>query len=180
MTTMKNTAFFIILTLLFSLTACSGDDDNGNNGDNPSVGANEITFDISGAVEGNKTGSSYVIIVGDFSYIISNNDGTSSADQTFSLAFHKSFDDNTAANPAPGTYPIGTVTDLADEDGFWVVYTDTQSSEEFGGQNVSGTLTITSNNNNQLRGTFEFTAGGYDTTEGTITVTNGSFSAAID
>lgn len=177
---MKNTAYYLILILLFSLTACSSDDDNGNINNNSSVGDNEITFDISGAVEGNKSGSSYVIVVGDFSYIISNNDGTSSADQTFSLAFHKSFDDNNIANPTPGTYPIGTVTDLADVNGFWVVYTDTRSGEEFGGQNVSGTMTITSNNNNQLKGTFEFSAGGYDTTEGTITVTNGSFSAAID
>ncbi len=176
---MKNTAFFLILTLLFAFTACNGDDDS--NGDGPNVGANEITFDISGAVEGEKSGSSYVVVVGGTdSYLISNNDGTSAETQTFSLVFYKSFENNPTANPAPGTYPIGTVGDLVNEDGFWVVYTDTQSGEEFGGQNVSGTMTITSNTNNQLKGTFEFTAGGYGTTEGTITVTNGRFSAAID
>tara|TARA_R110000850_G_scaffold150497_1_gene273319 strand:+ start:239132 stop:239668 length:537 start_codon:yes stop_codon:yes gene_type:complete len=178
---MKNTTFYFILTLLFTFTACTDDDDNGNNGDGPNVGANEITFDISGAVEGEKSGASYVVIVQDFSYLISSNDGTSSSDQTFSLVFHKSFDDgNASANPAPGTYPIGTVGDLMDQDGFWVVYSDTQNNQEFGGQNVDGTLTITSNSNNQLKGTFEFSAGSYEGSEGTITVTNGSFSAAID
>ncbi len=178
---MKNPVFYLILTLLFTFTACSGDDDNGGNGDDPNVGANEITFDISGAVEGNKSGSSYVVIVEGYSYMISNNDGTLGSDQTFSLAFHKSFEDeNPSANPAPGTYPIGNSVDVLDVDGFWVVYTDTQTDQEFGGQNVNGTLTITSTNNNQLKGTFEFTADGFPGTEGTITVTNGSFSAAID
>jgi hypothetical protein len=74
------------LTLLFTFTACSGDDDNGNTGDGPAVGANEITFDISGAVEGDKSGC---LLCGDRSRLslISFQVTTAppGSDQTFSL-----------------------------------------------------------------------------------------------
>ncbi|PVW16273.1 hypothetical protein DDV96_03110 [Marixanthomonas spongiae] len=155
---------------------CSKDDDQSDDSNNASK--NQITFDISGAVEGKKTGSSYIVIVEGVNYSISNNDGTSIDDQTFSLSFYKKFKDNSTTNPAKGTYPIDDVVNLTDTDGFWIVYTDTVNDIDFS-QDVSGTLTITSNTNNQLKGTFEFSASSRETGE-TITVTNGKFSAAID
>ncbi|WP_185155950.1 DUF6252 family protein, partial [Fulvivirga kasyanovii] len=133
---------------------------------------------ISGAVEAEKKGSSYIVVVAGSTYMISNNDGTSASDQTFSLAFYKNFQDNSTSNPAVGTYPIGTAVDLVNEDGFLVVYTDTQTGKDYS-KDVSGTLTITNNSNNQLRGTFEFAASNTNQ-GGSIQVTNGKFSAAID
>lgn len=182
---MKNrisiTSMLVFLSLIVCM-ACSNDDDNNNNGNEPSNNLNKISFDISGYVDGNKTGGSYVVIVEDYNtYMISSHDGTSNTNQTFSLNFYKDFEDTSTENPAPGTYPIGTVVDLVDQDGFWLVYTDTQNNIEFGSgtDNVSGTLTITSNTNNLLKGTFEFTATKNQTGE-SIQVTNGQFSAAID
>ncbi|WP_417875096.1 DUF6252 family protein [Xanthomarina gelatinilytica] len=180
---MKHVMRITLLTLFLSFMACSNDDDsNDNTGmEDITIPLNQMTFDITGTVEGAKSGFCYVNIIGSSSYMVSSNDGTSAADQTFGLTFYKSFVDDPVGNPAPGTYPIGTVVDVSGIDGFWVVYTDTQNDTEFGSGTdaVSGSLTIISNTNNELKGTFEFTATNNQTGE-SIQVTNGKFSAAID
>lgn len=174
---MKKLCSILMLSVLIT-TACSSDDDSNNNNDNQ---ANTIEFDISGDESGSKEGSAYIVTVDSAnSYMISGNDGNSQETQTFSLVFYKSFASNPLSNPEPGTYPIATSTELLDTDGFWVVYTNTQDQVDYGTQNVQGTLTITSNSNNQLKGTFQFSAGSHNQTVGTINVTNGTFSAAID
>lgn len=180
---MKHVMRITLLTLFLSFMACSNDDDsNDNTGmEDIPIPLNEMSFDISGAVDGSKSGYCYVLIVGESSYMVSSNDGTSAADQTFGITLYKDFEEDPVGNPAPGTYPIGTVVDVSGIDGFWVVYTDTQNDTEFGSGTdaVSGSLTIISNTNNELKGTFEFTATNNQTGE-SIQVTNGKFSAAID
>ncbi|MBR9757479.1 MAG: hypothetical protein GYB39_05320 [Algicola sp.] len=176
------TSTCVLALTLFTLS-CSNDDDNNNPNNTPpnTTQNNQMAFDIAGDVTGSKTGSSSIVTVenANNTYMISNHDGTSFDTQTFSLVFYKAFSDNTLANPSPGTYPIANVGHLIDQDGFWAVYTDTQTGEDYGSGNLSGTLTITSNTNNQLKGTFEFSAENLSGTK-TITVTNGTFSAAID
>ncbi|WP_297337890.1 hypothetical protein [Algoriphagus sp.] len=165
----------IILAILITFSSCKDQEDT-----NP-ISSDQISFEVSGAISGEKTGSSYVVVVeGSNSYVISSNDGTSFDDQTFSLSFYKSFADQDLSNPAPGTYPIGTVADVLNVDGFWVVYTDTQSGKEYGARNVDGTLTITSSSNNQLAGTFEFSAGSFNEGDGNIQISQGTFSASVD
>ena len=181
---MKHVMRIILLTLFLSFMACSNDEDTNDNTtgmEDITIPLNQMTFDITGTVEGAKSGFCYVNIIGSSSYMVSSNDGTSAADQTFGITLYKDFEEDPVGNPAPGTYPIGTVVDVSGIDGFWVVYTDTQNDTEFGSGTdaVSGSLTIISNTNNELKGSFEFSATNNQTGE-SIQVTNGKFSAAID
>ena len=175
---MKLVKLILMIPVCVLTLSCSGDDDN--NDDNPIAG-NSISFDIGGAETGSKEGMAYVVTVdSNDMYMISANDGTSLETQTFSLVFYKSFESDPLGNPAPGTYPIATTAELLDTDGFWVVYTNTQTGVDYGATGASGTLTITSNSNNQLKGSFQFSAESQGNPATTIEVTNGTFSAAID
>lgn len=177
---MKMNQILLSIAFLFALCflGCSSDDDNG---DTPSDG---VTFEISGDVEGEKSGFASVVQVeesGITQIFISMNDGITGV-QTFSLGFYLSNTGQDVELPSEGEYSIGTPA-VGD---FWVDYTDigTGDGVEYGSiWGASGTLTITEATSNRLTGQFEFTAEGnvdsMGVPTGSIEVTNGQFSAQV-
>nr|MBS0037155.1 hypothetical protein [Saprospiraceae bacterium] len=178
---MKLNQIFLSIAMLFAVCflGCSSDDDNG--GDTPTDG---VTFEISGEVEGEKSGFANVVQVeesGITQIFISMNDGITGV-QTFSLILYLSNTGQDAEIPSVGEYSIGTPA-VGD---FWVVYTDIGNGDsvEYGSiWGASGTLTITGSTPNRLTGQFEFTAEGnvdsMGVPTGSIEVTNGQFSAQV-
>lgn len=171
---------YTIITVLFAIAvfgSCTRDKDETNNDKGMANG--KVTFTISGDINGTKEGTSSIVTVeGDNPYyLISNHDGNSNDDHTFSLTFYKNFIDNSITHPQAGTYPIESVANLSNQEDFgwflpiWLV-----------GKNIlgKGTISIVSNSNNQLKGTFDFIGTESYGTQGEIKVSHGQFSATIN
>lgn len=157
---MKKTSFLLSLMLLvvMGLYACGSDDDNP-----PSQEFGEVNFTVTGDFEAEKSGfadfaglnfgaaSQWEISTNDFS------------PQTFSLNFSNFSATNTVSRPAPGTYVIGQGGNNVEA--FSVVYTRIEN-EDFANaieydtllEENAGTLTIETSNENEVSGTFSFTA----------------------
>lgn len=170
----KTMKFLLVLFIpmgLFLLSCDNDDDDNGGGGG--SLGS--VSFDISGDVEGSKEGQAALLESSLGSIFFSFNDFNP---QTYSLTFHWGPTTTGGGTPIPGegTYSISNSVDASQNNGFWVVYTNTENGEEYGLEGVSGSLTISDYGSNFIEGTFNFTAGQFDG-EGTITVSNGVFTA---
>ncbi|MFD2696849.1 hypothetical protein ACFSQ0_02495 [Mesonia sediminis] len=158
--------------LLCSLLSCSNDDDNSSKKTNE-LPKNKISFEIESTKNQKKQGDCFIVVVEDYTYMISAHDGNNMEDQSFSLQFYKSFDQANSENPPVGTYPIKGIPDLAEIDGFWVTYTDLETDLEYN-NNLEGQIKITRSDNQILEGSFSFEATNYDTGE-SIKIINGKF-----
>lgn len=184
----KNPFFlFIAIILTLGVVACSDDEDNNGTPAGPSGGEYGTSeFTLSGDVQGDRSGYA------DFELLnlagISHLWAISMLDfspQTFSLSLNMSVDSENAPMPGPGTYPVGidvnnptapyfsaNLTLIENEDfANGIDYVTTMSN--------GGTVTITTANDQQMIGTFEFSAIAYGDSanvESTIDV-EGSFSA---
>ncbi len=185
----KHTPIYALLIVasLF-IYSCSKDDDaNGNNNSDTTITVNDgrIAFDVSDfentAMEGevvyhlnNQYNIKYLKISLDEAIVLDDNIWRISIEQN---------SNETLALPEPGEYPIVQgLTNTYNQDAFNAtisMHTDemTDSGTHFGGNNseINGTLTIVSNTDDVIKGTFSFEA--YNPEGEKITVTNGQFVA---
>lgn len=160
---MKTVTKFLATVIIASLVACSSDDNNNNGSGGFDLGIINLT--VTGEVEGDFSGMAdfdHLAVMGTEIWSI---DGNDYSPQTFSISFTDMAIGGTADRPTPGTYSIGSSVGDADysaiflyfPDGFKEYSTTIFSDIIDGGEN-SGTLTITSSNENTVKGHFEFTA----------------------
>ncbi|TVR85500.1 MAG: hypothetical protein EA411_12770 [Saprospirales bacterium] len=176
---MKNISWIILPLACLFLVGCSSDDDNGGG----PISDPNVSFTIAGDIEGEKTGlASALFTESAGSYILNISMSDAAGGQTYSLSFFMGPSDEEIEVPEPGDYTIAT-TNAGD---FWVVYTefDIEDGREYGSiWETSGTLTITASGDNFIEGEFEFEAAGNPDdaleAQGSITVTNGEFSAEV-
>lgn len=176
---MKKNFFKSGIALLFALsitTACSEDDDSVEIVPDES----SITFTISGAVEGVKSGVATIgqtQVGGNYTIRIRGNDGDEERAQSYILDFARGPQPNPLPSPEPGTYNLSTLVQAAGQ-GYYVLFVDRPfgDTREFGGAEASGELIITEVNDDFVEGTFSFTAKSTETEE-VIEVTNGQFKA---
>jgi hypothetical protein len=162
----------LAFSVLAILTACGEDDEPAK----PSA-AGEVSFTVSGAVTGQKTGTAALLSsagAGRDNIFFSLHDGVSGT-QTYSLAIFESGGNM----PTVGTYTIGSTTS-----DYWMIYTDTQTNTEFGSFNEDiGSITITEVTDALVKGTFSFDAPEFsDTGQHTgrsIVVNDGTFTASV-
>jgi|SRR5690554_3091646 len=158
---MNKAIFFMTVLLSTSLVACGGDDNNVNNSGGFDLG--EISVTVSGDMEGNFSG------MADFDHLATGNietweiSGHDYDPQSFSISFMDMVIGGSAERPLPGTHSIGGV--LADYTAGFEYFPDPgnyfeyiEYSTIFGSNPTSGTLTVTSSNENTVKGSFEFTA----------------------
>ena len=173
----QNVSIYIVASLI--LFSCSSDD-NGNN-PNPSNTAalNEISLELSGSVVGPRSGKSVITTSNGKGYNTFEIDGSDGPDATFEINFYTY---NGGNDPVPwpekGTYSLDSDADYKNGKGFSVQFEDIVEWRDYS-KNVTGTLTITDNSNERLKGTFEFSADEHGGT-GSITVTNGAFYVTIE
>ena len=165
----------LLLAISFTLFSCGDDDDSTTGG----LNIGNVSFDISGDVQGSKDGQAALIESSLGSIFFSFNDFNP---QTYSLTFNWGPTTTGGGTPIPGegTYEITNSVDASQSNGFWVVYVNTETGEEYGSiEDVSGTLVITDYNSDFIEGNFNFTANKFDLegSGGSITVSNGSFTA---
>jgi hypothetical protein len=179
-------AMCIGAAMAFSFTSCSDDDDSNGGGGAPPPSPpaqDQMSFTLSGDLEGEKTGQAFVFVAGAggvSNVVLSGNDGPGITEgaQTFSLNFYQSGDQV----PEEGTYEIG-FEQGSNGTGFWVLYESFEDGPanpvSYGGvSGSSGTLEITSASETMISGTFEFTAVNASGDE--LIVENGIFNAGID
>lgn len=156
----KRFTFFALFFTAVCITACS---DNSTGPDEPDLGNASLT--VSGDVEGQRQGmadfnSLHVMNLYTWEILIHDYNP-----QTFSLDFML-LSNEPIDRPGPGTYEIGSGT--AEPTIFTASYSDvedgftnsTEYSTLFG--EYGGTLTITESSDEQVKGTFEFTAADID------------------
>jgi hypothetical protein len=169
---MINVLFVVMIPASLFLVACNNDDDD-DNGGGGSTGS--VSFDMAGDVNGSKDGQAALLESSVGSIFFSFNDFDP---QTYSLTLFWGPTTTGGGTPIPGqgTYEITNSVQAAQNNGFWVAYTNTETGEEYGLDGVSGSLTISSYESDFIEGTFNFTAGKIVGT-GTITAANGEFRA---
>lgn len=165
--------------------SCSDDDDNpGSNTNSPNLPFDQISFTISGADEGQKTGEcgAYMDdVLGEYMLFIYGNDGieVNNPEMTFNIDFNY-----TGSVPvSEGTYPINYDAYLAG-DGFYVSYDivdeTSDTSENFGTTSPQeGSIAISSITATSISGTFAFMASNSDD-DAEVTVTQGQFNALLE
>ncbi|MGM0634529.1 MAG: hypothetical protein ACQESK_00575 [Bacteroidota bacterium] len=164
---MKKKPIFLCLfvLLLLGFSACSSDDDS-SSGPSSTDDLGSTNFVVTGDFEAEKSGFADFasLDLGSIStWEISTHDYSP---QTFSLNFMLTSATNEVAQPEPGTYTIGFETNSTEV--FHVVYTriddgDFSSAVEYTTwDSDSGTLTIQSATENQVTGSYDFTAYYYD------------------
>lgn len=173
---------FLCLSLFI---ACDNEDDNNDNSGGVDV-SQEMTFEISGAINGNKNGQARVLYVSSLNSNIrylDGNDGPAitGPEQTFSIDFSTLNTNGEVPQFTEGTYLLSD-DNLTDSENYAVSYSVIDENfnevDYFGGFNEhSGQLTITNISNNRMQGTFNFTA--ENEAGETINVTNGQFNARI-
>ncbi len=162
---------------MLSFAGCSDDDDNVV----IVVDDSSISFTISGAVEGEKSGIATMgqsRVGNTYQLRIRGNDGDEEREQSYTLDFNLGPQPNPLPAPEPGTYDIMTLVDAAGGKGYHVSFVNQPlgNSVEYGGAEASGELVITDVNDDFIEGTFSFTAKSNATGE-TIQVSNGQFKA---
>lgn len=177
---MKPLKYFGVLfsTLILSIFTASCSDDQ----EDELIQKDEssISFNVSGAVEGEKSGIAsmgQLEVGGSHQLRIRGNDGDEETDQSYILDFLIGPQSSQFSAPEPGTYDISTLIEAAGS-GYYVSYVDQPfgNSREFGGAEASGELVITNVTDDFIEGTFSFTAKS-NATEEQIQVTNGVFKA---
>lgn len=170
-------SIYIVASLLFF--SCSNDDDGNDPEPGNNVALNEIALDISGSVTGPRSGAAEIISYNSEGYNTFEIEGSDTSDAAFNINFYTY---NGGNNPVPwpekGTYSLNSDDDYINGQGFRVNFEDIVEWRDYS-RNVSGTLTITDNSNDRLKGTFEFSADEHGGT-GSISVTNGVFNAGMD
>ena len=179
---MKNFNFNLLYTALlifsFLLFSCNKDDDtsNSNNNNSKNIGVNKIAMDVSGSQTGHMSGNAFIEIHNSQGYNTFEIEGGDASEATFKINFYTY---NGSSNPVPwpekGTYPLDSGADIINGKGYKVDFEYIPEWRDYS-KNVTGSLTITDNSNNQLKGTFEFSAD-ENGDNGSITVTNGTFHA---
>ena len=177
--TTKLTALFSAIVFAVAL-GCGGDDEENGNGNNDSNGngsGGEASFQISGDIEGEKSGHAALIPdpnIDSVQLAISD-----LGPQTFSLTF---IQQGTSEVPSEGEYSVGGPT----TSDFHATYVDVEGDateySEFTEQ--AGTLEFTSSSETSVSGTFELTlpimGEGIEAGEGEIVITEGEFTAVVD
>lgn len=170
-------AIFILASLL--LFSCSSDDDGNGPGPDDNVALNQISVDISGSATGKRSGEASISIFNGKGYNTFEIEGSDGPDATFKIRFYTY---NGGNDPVPwpekGTYSLDSDADYTNGKGFSVDFEDVVEWREYS-KNVTGTLTITDNSNERLKGTFEFSADEHGGT-GSISVSNGAFYVGIE
>lgn len=175
--------FFAALVAL-TAAACSNDDDSDNPSKPQAPPADRISFSISGADEGSKTGecSAYIEnVLGEYFVDISGNDGIEEADPE--MTFNISFSYSGSTPVSAGTYPIDYEAYLSGE-GFFVSYDlidESAGSFELFGSTYpqEGSIAVTAVTETSITGTFSFTAANQAGTD-EVVVTQGMFNALAD
>lgn len=182
----KQTYFLaILMTSSLFLFSCSSDDDNSNSDTSVTIEDGRISFDISGFENASMEGDVVYHLNNQYNikYLnISLDDAIIYNDKIWRISFEQN-SNNTISLPEPGEYPIiQGLANTYDQNSFNAtisMFTDTMTDTgtHFGGNNgaVNGTLTIVSNTDNIIKGTFSFEA--YSSNGEKITVSNGKFSA---
>lgn len=172
----KLSIYIIAALLLFS---CSSDDNGNNPEPGNNVELNEMSLDVSGSVVGPRSGKSVITTSNGKGYNTFEIDGSDGPDATFEINFYTY---NGGNDPVPwpekGTYSLNSDADYTNGKGFRVSFEDVVEWRDYS-RNVTGTLTITDNSNERLKGTFEFSADEHGGT-GSISVTNGVFYASME
>ncbi|MFA5556776.1 MAG: hypothetical protein WCY06_03300 [Flavobacteriaceae bacterium] len=176
------TVLLVTTCLLFS---CSKDDDSANDVASVTIEDGRISFEISGYE--NATMESEVVYFlnnqYDIKYLtISNDEAILYNDAVWHISFDQNSNDEIAL-PEPGEYPLvqgwSNTYDQTSFNATISVWTDTmtETGVTFGGNvgAVNGTLTIVSNTDEIIKGTFSFEA--FSSNGEKITVTNGQFAA---
>ncbi|PZD77105.1 hypothetical protein [Mesonia sp. K7] len=178
--------FSLWLLASLALFSCSKDDDeNETPGTTVNIEDGRIAFEVSGFENTFMEGDVvyYLNNQYDIKYFqIADNEAITHNDAMWHITFEQN-SNNEIALPEPGEYPIVQgLTDTYDQTSFnatisaWTnVMTETGTT--FGGNNgaVTGTLTIVSNTDEIVKGTFSFEA--FSSEGEKITVTNGQFAA---
>lgn len=164
---MNKTLLFIAGLFIMSLTACSDDD----KGKEPGLDFGDIKFTVTGEIENDFSGMAdfHHLIISSTSTEIWSIDGNDYNPQTFSIGISDMAINSSTERPSAGTYTIGSSVDahysvvfLYFPDGPFsentLEYSTTLFSDIQGGGENRGTLTITSSNENTVKGHFEFTA----------------------
>lgn len=175
----------LIISIAFFIS-CSNDDESNNNNLAGEDVSQEMTFEISGVVNGVKNGQARVLYVNSGNSnnrFLTGNDGPAitGPEQTFSIDFSTLNVNGEVPQFTEGTYELSE-NHIADPNKYTVSYSviDENFNEVnfFGGYlEHSGTLNVTSVSGNRIQGTFNFTAA--NATGETITVSNGQFNARI-
>lgn len=185
----KQTHFFVALVVAsIFLFSCSKDDDENEN-INPvstvTINDGRIAFDVSGFEDTSMEGDVVYYLNNQYSvkyFDISDDEGILHNNKTWYINFKQNSNDNIDL-PEPGEYPIvqgfENTYDQTSFNATISAWTDlmTETGTSFGGNNgaISGTLTIISNTDGIVKGTFSFEAFSEDGEK--ITVTNGQFAA---
>jgi len=158
---MKKVVVLITTILFVGFIACDSNDDKNNAPNNSGLG--EINFTVTGEVEGDFSG------MADFHHFEMMNSetweisGNNYDPQTFSLQFMSGVVGDVAERPLPGIYTIGNTV----KSDYKSIFThipngsfsnSTEYSSIYGENSNSGTLTITTSNEETVNGSFEFTA----------------------
>lgn len=178
---MKNKKFLSVFMLCISMAISSCGDDNDNP---PSQDFGEVNFTVTGDFEAEKSGFADFDSLSSLSLTSWSIDTNDFSPQTFSLSFGNISATRTVSRPAPGTYVIGQGGNEVDD--FSAIYTHIEN-EDFANaieydtllEENAGTLTIETSNENEVKGSFNFTAFKRDddfNVTGQIQV-NGSFTA---
>ncbi|NEN25680.1 hypothetical protein G3O08_19490 [Cryomorpha ignava] len=178
---------FLAITLTLGMVSCSDDDNKDGGPAGPAgdeFGSSALT--LSGDVEGERSGMAdfellnlaglshwWTISMLDFS------------PQTFSLNLILSVNSENAPQPGPGTYPIGIDINNPNTQYFTADLTLIENQDFANASNYTtamtsgGTVTITAANDQEMVGTFEFTAIEYGDSLNVISTVDvsGSFSA---
>lgn len=173
----------LFISAAFITWSCSDDDDRSPSGPaGPGVPPAAISFSVSGADEGQKSGECFASVFefsGEYFVYIDGNDGIEETDPevTFVIGF-----DYIGGTPlTPGTYPLGYDAFLEGEGlmaEYEIINEAEDSSRLFG--NIfahEGSIVISEVTANSITGTFTFTAADQDGDE--VTLTNGQFQAAV-
>jgi len=162
-----------ILSALFMSFFWGGCSDSTSNDKLDELGS--VTFQVSGAVEGDKEGMADFWAMSAYSinsWEIATNDYNP---QSFSMQFQKT-SQSEIENPDPGTYSIG-----GGPDDYLAIFIDTENgfedSVEYNTfyEETGGTLEITHSSDDLIRGTFSFTASDED--GNTVSISNGQIEA---
>lgn len=178
--------FSLWLIASLALFSCSKDDDENETPDTTvNIEDGHIAFEVSGFENASMEGDVVYHLNNQYNikYLnISLDDAIIYNDKIWRISFEQN-SNNTISLPEPGEYHIiQGLANTYDQNSFNVtisMFTDTMTDTgtHFGGNNgaVNGALTIVSNTDNIIKGTFSFEA--YTTDGEKITVTNGQFAA---
>lgn len=175
----------ILMTSSLFLFSCSSDDDNSNSDTSVTIEDGRISFDISDFENASMEADAVYYLNNQYNikyFSISNEEAILYNDAIWHITLEQNSNDEISL-PEPGEYPIiQGLANTYDQNSFNAtisMFTDTMTDTgtHFGGNNgaVNGTLTIVSNTDNIVKGTFSFEAFSSDGEK--ITVTNGQFAA---